>query len=347
MPVIFFDNPNVDFFDAMKAQLKPCETKNLRLMLWAGDGMHDGVTDVSRLPGYDVYLCAGWQKNLQANIDALNDQQTLCVLNIHGEKQLAMFHYVYDGCFQSIDSDYQGNTPSLPLTDYTRLLAVGGTARDIEGINSLMMPYENLYGMLELFAPALPDMLSMKRRWCSAIMELAKRDDLHPSMVWSSPDLNHPYYVYVKEEQKTFEQQQKMRCAAWPNSEPTLRSHWSKMSIKALTCSTRMTAPIGEGVIEALMPHMSRFDEFLGGKIDELLTIKTNSFKMDHADYTNQTTILGEDILRVVNFKQTILKMLMTSVPAGMTAYIGLYDDARYPNSRRKFGLTLRKESLG
>lgn len=314
-------------------------------MLWAGDGMHDGVPDVIRLPEYDIYLCAGWQKGLQENINALTEQQTLCVLDVNSEKQLAMFHEMYDGCFERIDSDYNGNTPSLPLTDYIRLLAPGGTARHSEGINGLTMPYENLYGMLELFAPVLPDGIAMKRTWCPEIMGLAKRDELHPSMVWSSPDLNHHYYVHVKEAQKTFEIRQKERSPAWPNHEPTLQRQWSTMSLNALTCSTHLTAPISEGVMDTLLPHMSRFDEFLSEKIDDLLAKKA-SFSIDRIDYTNETHALGEDILRVVNFKQTILKMLMTSVPDGMRAHIGSYEDDRYRQCPRCFGLRLHKEPL-
>jgi len=253
---------------------------------------------------------------------------------------------MYDGCFERIDSDYEGNTPSLPLTEYSRLLTAGGTGRNIEGINRLHMPYENLYGMLELFAPILPLDIALKRQWCTAVMELAKRDDLHPGMVWSSPDLNHPYYVYVKEAQTKFEEHQKLRYAAWPLHESTLEAHWSKMSTKTLTCSTYLHEPISEGVMEALLPHMSRFDEFLSGKINELLVIKNTSFTIDHIDYVNEIKELGKDILRVVNLKQTILKMLMMSVPDGMRGHIGSYVDDRYSRWPRCFGLRLRKNPV-
>jgi len=341
MPVIFFN--------AIKDQntpLKHCNKKNLRLILWAGDGKDGNLADVQRLPGYDVYLCAGWQQNLQANIDLLTEEQTLCILDIHNEMEISHFHYMYDGCFIRIDSDYTGNTPSLPLTEYSRLLSAGGTARNVEGINKLHAPYENLYGMLELFAPILPADIAFRRRWCSAIMELAKRDNLHPNMVWSSPDLSHPYYLYVKDAQKAFEEQQTARCADWPYYGPTLQQQWSKMSIKALTCSTHIHEPINEGVMEVLLPHMNLFDEFLSGKIDELLTIKSASFTIDRIDYVNETKELGKDILRVVNLKQTILKMLMMSVPDGMMGHIGSYVDDRYSRWPRCFGLRLRKNPV-
>jgi hypothetical protein len=53
-----------------------------------------------------VYLCAGSHKYLQENIDALADDQTLCIVDVENETQLALFHQVYDGCFANIDSDY-------------------------------------------------------------------------------------------------------------------------------------------------------------------------------------------------------------------------------------------------
>lgn len=335
MPVIYFKNPEIYNLEERKSQ-----AKNLRLMLWAGDGMHGGVTDVRRLPGYDVYLCAGWQENLQANIDSLSHQQTLCVLDVHSMTQLTMFHHIYDGCFAHIDSDYHGNTPALPLTDYTLLLAPGGTARNIEGINGLLMPHENLYATLEVFAPVLPEPLKLKRRWCPQVMELSKRDDLHPTMVWSSPDLNQPYYLYVKEAQKHFEARQKLRSAAWPNHEVTLGAQWSVMNIKELTCSMRSYP---DDDMEILLPHMGRFDEFLSGKIDELLALNS-SFSIDRVDYANEASALGDDILRLVDFKQTILKMLMKTLPDGMGGYIGCYEDDRYPSWPKRFGLTLRKQ---
>jgi len=331
MPTLFFNSSNIKELEDLNAGFKPCQAKNLRLMLWAGDGKHGSLTDIMRLPNYDVYLCAGWQENLQENIDMLTDRQTLCVLDIKNEVQLALFHHIYDGCFELIDSDYEGNTPSLPISDYTSLLTSGGSARHIEGINSIRTPYENLYGMLELFAPILPAELLLKRLWCSDIMELSARDNMPPSMVWSSPDLNHSYYRYVKDAQKSFEEEQKRRCGAWPRHEATLQEQWSKMSTVALTCSTYLDAPIREGVMGKLMPHMSRFNEFLDGKIEQLLAIKGGAFSIEGDHYTNEVKSLENDILSTVNFKQTVLKMLMISVPEGMKVRIECYPDDRYP----------------
>jgi len=338
MPVTFFQR-NVD--DFMK-QYAACTSKDLRLILWAGDGKHDGLTDIERLSGYDVYLCAGSHKYLQENIDALADDQTLCIVDIENETQLALFHQVYDGCFAKIDSDYYGNTPFLPLEDYRALLQGGGVARHVEGINSMIMPYENLYGLLEIFAPILPDTLLLKRRWCVDVMHLSKREDLHPAMLWSSPDLQHPYYAYVKENQNTFEAQQKQRAAAWPHREATLFDHWMTLSTALLISPVELsTIPEGAKIIEKVMPHMAQFSEFLSYKIEALLAMK--QFTLKRRDYLDELGILDYDILRVIRLKQSILTMLMMHIPYGLAATIGWYDDTRFVERPMEFGLTVTR----
>lgn len=342
MPVIFFNATTLHGFDDLKAQYTPSDKKNLRLMLWVGDGKHGGLTDVERLPGYDVYLCAGWQQNLQDNIGALTDTQTLCILDIHCEMQLLLFHYVYGGCFRSIDSDYHGNTPTLPLTNYSALLCDGGIGRNIEGLNSCIMPYENLYGMLELFAPILPDEQQLQRRWCAEIMDLSKRDDLHPSMVWSSPDLNHPYYAYVKERQKKFEEDQKRRNPAWPKYPETLETHWSALEMKLLLTSFRQHLPSAVQALEKITPHLGRFDEFLSNRIDSCCAANKGC-SLNRNDYINEQRTLGEDLIGIIEMKQSILKLVTISLPYGMHAQIGQYLDDRYTHEPSCYGLTLVK----
>jgi len=341
MPVTFFNRSLDDF---MK-QYPPCTSKDLHLMLWAGDGKHDDLTDVQRLSGYHVYLCAGSHKYLQENIDALADDQTLCILDVENESQLALFHQVYDGCFAKIDSDYYGNTPSLSLADYIGLLQGGGIARHVESINGMIMPYENLYGVLEIFAPILPDELLLKRRWCVDVMNLSKREDLHPAMLWASPDLQHPYYAYVKQNQNSFEAQQKRRAAAWPHRETTLFDHWSTLSTALLISPIELsTIPEGANIIKEVTPHMTQFSEFLSYKIESLIAAKRH-FTLNRLDYSNELDILDYDILRVVRLKQSVLTMLMIGIPYGLTATIGWYDDTRLPEKPMEFGLTVTRVS--
>ena len=42
---------------------------DLRLILWAGDGIHEGITDIERLPHFDVYLCLGFTAGIDANVE--------------------------------------------------------------------------------------------------------------------------------------------------------------------------------------------------------------------------------------------------------------------------------------
>ena len=46
--ILDFSNPHF-----LESELPP-QRSNLKLMLWAGDGNHDGVSDGLRLAGYDV-----------------------------------------------------------------------------------------------------------------------------------------------------------------------------------------------------------------------------------------------------------------------------------------------------
>ncbi len=144
MPYILdFTNPY-----QLTAELPP-KRYNLRLILWAGDGEHEGVSDVRRLRNYDVYVCLGLQPDkLQRNIIDLTGAQILCMIDMRNQNQLALFRSVFQDCFSAIDADYFGNTPTLPLTVYTPLLGVGGIAYNTEGINGLIMPQDNFLSVL-------------------------------------------------------------------------------------------------------------------------------------------------------------------------------------------------------
>jgi hypothetical protein len=336
MPTHFFANGNMN---TTEAKARP----GLRLMLWAGDGKHAGVTDIKRLPDYDVYLCAGWQEHLEENIASLSDTQTLCILDVHNELQLEAFHRMYDGCFAQIDSDYHGNTPSLSLADYSALLMQDGTATNIEAVSSLIMPYENFYGLLELFAPILPDDILLKRRWCPEIMELSRRDTLPPEMVWTSPDLDHPYYSNVKAWQLQFEERMKQRSAAWPRYKATLQEHWASLETHALVSSPRLHMHDGDLLLQLVVPHMIRFNEFLEGRIESLLSATKGSFILIRADYMNEKNNVYDDSLRTVILKQTVLKLLMKKMPPGLWGMIGCHADTRFPDKRPRFGLKLIK----
>jgi hypothetical protein len=275
--------------------------QNLRLILWAGDGVHGDVSDVARLRGYDMYLCMGLtEEGVQRNLRDLSSDQTICLINIFNLDQMAEFHKHFDGAFSFINSDYYGNTPSLPLIDYERLLCPGGIARNIEGINGLRMPVEEMLDHLELAAPALPSELNEKRLWTSRILDLAKRDQLTPGAVWSSPDLKDPYYDNVRVEQERFMERQKMRSSVWPSRGATLEEHWEKLPVRTLTANLLR---IPDEILKLL--DMEAFDRFLATKIPERFHKSNNTFK------------------------QKILKLLSLDVPPSLVVEISEYKDDR------------------
>jgi len=310
------------------SHLPPIMT-NLRLMLWAGDGIRDGVSDVARLRGYDVFLCLGFSLGVEQNIADLSDSQTLCIINIHDNVQMTEFRKEFRGAFAHIDSDYYGNTPHLRISDYATLLGPGGTARHMEGINTLVMPVDNMLSTLEMFAPVLDYETRQKRLWSEGVIKLAKRDQLSPAEVWSSGDFKHSYYNYIREEQQRFAGWQTSRNPQWPAMKPTLKEQLEILGADVLTC------PISHPIEQA---HLEEFSRFLTEKIQSILKAKTNftlvQSAMDEAAY-------GKDLAGVIRIKQAVMKMLMTDIPPSMTGIIGRFLDDRLPTNPTEFGLTL------
>lgn len=290
----------------------PVKRQNLRLILWAGDGVHGGTSDVARLRGYDMYLCRGLTKEgLEHNLADLSPDQTICIIDVFNPEEMAEFCRHFDGAFSLINSDYYGNTPTLPIKEYTRLLAKDGIARNIEGINSLRMPVEEMLDSLELVAPALPPELHEKRMWTSLILDLAKRDELSPGAVWTSPDLKHSYYDFVRLSQERFVQWQKRRNPAWPARAETCEEHWDNLPLKVLLANTKSDD------IKGLL-DVAAFDRFLCSKIPD---------RFHNGD---------------ISFKQKVLKMLSIEVSRNLTVEIGYYEDERRGGSQ--FGMTLIKK---
>jgi hypothetical protein len=257
-----------------------------------------------------MYLCRGYE-GIKRNLLDLSPDQTICVIDVFNENEMAEFHRHFDGAFSLINSDYYGNTPTLPLKEYTRLLAKDGIARNIEGINSLRMPVEEMLDSLELVAPALPPELHEKRMWTSMILDLAKRDELSPGAVWTSPDLKQSYYDYVRLSQERFVQWQKRRNPAWPARAETCEEHWDNLPLKVLLANTKSDD------IKGLL-DVAAFDRFLCSKIPE---------RFHNGD---------------ISFKQNVLKLLSIEVPQTLTVEIGYYEDERRGGSQ--FGMTLIKK---
>ena len=318
------------------AHVPPPLYQNLRLMLWAGDGENDGLSDVERLPNYDVYLCLGFEgPRFDKNIEGLTESQKICILNVHQTEQMARFQETYAGSFMLIDADYKGNTPSLPLAVYASLLAPGGHAYNTEGINGLRMPEEDLLNTLEIFAPVLSPELKQRRQWSSLILELAKGSDITPGEAVASPDLKDPIHSYILENHRRFVKWQSERNEAWPLCAYTLEEQWASLADRVLTWGI-----LNESfVLQVIRPHLLTFSNYLSKRIGAIMIEKG----MDSSDYLTECQKLGGDPVAQVRLKQRVLKWLLREVPATLSTQIGYYTDTRLPDAPTEFGLSYIK----
>ena len=310
--------------------------KNLRLMLWAGDGEHNGLSDVERLPNYDVYLCLGFEgPRFDKNIDSLRESQKICIVNIHDKEQMARFQGVFAGSFALIDADYKGNTPALPLTAYAALLAPGGHAYNTEGINGLRMAEEDLLNTLEIFAPILPPEVKQRRQWSSLILEVAKGAEITPGEAVASPDLKNPIHSYILENHRRFVQWQTERNKAWPLCAHSLEEQWMALEDRVLSWGILDDS----SVLNVIRPHLPAFSDHLEQKIRTLMLQKG----MDRHDYLTECEKIGGDPVALVRLKQRVLKWLLREVPTTLSAQIGYYRDVRLWAGPVSFGLRYLK----
>jgi hypothetical protein len=320
---------NYKAFSVRPEHLPPNRT-NLRLMLWAGDGLHGEVSDVKRLDAYDVYLCGGYT-NLERNIADLSGSQTICIIDANDRTQMEEFLWGFGGAFRQIDADYFGNTPTLKMDYYPRLLAQDGMAHNIEGINALRMPDEEKLNFLEIFAPVLPNELAQKRLWHSFVLNLARQDGLSPGEVWSSGDFKYSFYDHIRKAHETFIIWQKERNPAWPMKGKTLEEHWAHLSTYVLTSPLTLQ-------VAALVPYFDAFSGFLTEKIDSILHSKPQfTFKVE--DF--RAVCYGKEPLDIIKLKQHVLKILDTELPERVVGIIGNSLDERIPERPNAYGLSL------
>jgi hypothetical protein len=308
-------------------------------MLWAGDCVHNGVPDVIRLTNYEVFVCKGYDfdGSLGENIEALGADQVLCILDVNNEQQMCDFRYVFRERFRKISSDYHGNTPSLPLSEYVNLLEHDGIARHVFGIGGLIFPYEDYYRVLETFVPALSPKWKDQRQWSRQVLELAERDSLSPGMVWTDPDINLPFYAYVKEAQARFSVMQQKRNPAWPGYGLTLEEHWDSLPLTSLYASPYLHLTNGPELIDEVEPHFATLSAHLAKRMQQLPQINildTNSLEKTYANMTH---------LEVIREKLRIIGLLSTAIPHGLVGRIEPFVDDRKDGSPTLFDLTLIK----
>jgi hypothetical protein len=308
---------------------------DLKLILWAGDGCHDGTSDIERLPGYDLYLCEGYPENLDINVDYIKRRGRngcICTLDVFNEAHMATFINFFAGKIALINSDYNGNTPTLPLAHYKSLLKQGGMAYNIIGINGCRFPEEELYDTLEVFAPVLPESLKPKRRWTKEFLELAKANDLSPDATWSSPDINVAYYAPLIGRQKAFLERQQARnpnfSSIYKYSSDNFEEYLNTLPTKTLMARINYASQWDKGLLEIDDTYVNRFHEYLKKRVmaDGRLT------------FDDWIAECKED-------PQTLLKCLEEATEvttAGLKATVGPYIDLR--RMERCYGLVVSKE---
>jgi len=300
--------------------------KGLKLILWAGDCVHRNITDIERLPMFDVYVCYGFPEGLQTNIDYLNTRSMpgiLCILDIDNPEQLESFLAIFKGKCAHIDSDYNGNTPTLSLDLYKKLLSEDGNAYNIEGIYGAVMPTEEYQNTLELFAPILDSELNLRRSWTNDLLELAKENELSPASTWKSPDLNIPYYDTIRRGQERFlrwqENRNPMKSEIYLYTEESIEDYWSKLPVHLLSTNIERVANTNLSLSSLIKNMMPRFKEFLIRKIpcDRNQILSLSDIQTLYRQYTNVSAV------------------------SNLRAYIGTYSDIR--KNQFVYGLWIKK----
>jgi len=251
--------------------------RNLRLMLWAGDYIRDEITDVERLSNFDIYICNGLCGALDANANYLKRRVhpgIICVLDILSQAHFDQFATLFGGRFSIIDSDYNGNTPKLDIAQYKRLLAPGGKAYNIQGINSLRMPLEDFQNTLELFAPVLSADLNARRTYTAELIQIAKYNDLPASMAWTSPDIKHPDYEGVRNRQLQLMMVNEGRNPVSPYSQicDSIEEYWEKLSDRLILAGFTGGYCDDQDLNTIIQTYSPRFKKFLQTKLQPFVT---------------------------------------------------------------------------
>jgi len=259
-----------------------CNLENpLRMILWAGDCMHNGITDIERLPNFDVYVCFGFTHTVQANIEYLYKRErpgVICIVDTTSDEQMQRLIKEFRGRITTIDSDYNGNTPIMKPEYYKALLAEGGKAYNVEGINLMHLYMEDYINMLELLAPILPASLRDRRRYTEEMLQLAKDNGITVDMAWTSHDLDDPYYDEVRERQKHYTEYRKRlnpnHISALCFNEFTLEDYWSELSIRILTTNFKKALAVCETkriALDIITIYLNKFKAYLTTRLKALL----------------------------------------------------------------------------
>jgi hypothetical protein len=219
------------------------------MVLWAGDCVHNEITDIERLPGFDVYFCFGFIQTLQANVDYMYNNRdrpgVICIIDVSNKSLMDNFVEIFRGCFSVIDSDYNGNTQTLPREYYDALLSNEGKAFNMRGINGCCFPVEDFQNCMELFAPMLSPEDNWRRQWTKEMIDIAKANNLSPGSAWASPDFKDAYYDRVRASQEQLMKWNKDRnpvsSQVFNYSKDNLEEYWKLLPLHILTVDFERT----------------------------------------------------------------------------------------------------------
>jgi hypothetical protein len=325
---------------------------NLKLILWAGDGFHDGQSDIARLPNYDIYLCKGYPYTIQANFADLEARPAdrpgcICIIDTEDQEMMRKFVDIFKGRFALIDSDYYGNTPTLKPHYYEELLAVNGKAFHIEGINGLRYPQYELQDAMEIFAPILPEEVAVKRQWTTEMIELAKGNNLDVHQTWGSRDMVGPYYDPIRERQAHYLNGQKARHPylqiARSVDPDKLEEYWTTLPIDTLTVNLQTAWSWESTDGSSIEPYKQRFADHLEktllGAGYEIAIV--NDFKR-YIALNSQT--LDFKICALQNVLKTVSSAVKLLQYDTLHFTVGFYRDVRRAKEEIiKYGLSIQK----
>jgi hypothetical protein len=309
----------------------------LKMILWAGDCVHNDITDVERLPGYDIYVCLGFTQTLQANIDYIykRDSGYICIIDTSSPDQMSQFILDFMGRFSLIDSDYNGNTPTMLPEYYSALLSADGKAYNIEGIGGLCMYRNDYINALEVFAPILPTKLDDERRYTEQILQLALGNNLPVDMVWTSPDLDKSYYKDIKQWQQNFSNYRESLNPNHKNarviSEDKLELYWSQLSEEVMCFSSLRAEHIAKMPIKDLVgdTNWARFSKYITDRVEGIV--------QNVSDFREFADTLGK--------VQHILKLSTVAKKfEGFTVNYGFYTDMR--KGEKVYGMWVSKPDI-
>jgi hypothetical protein len=250
---------------------------DLRMVLWAGDCVHNEITDIERLPNFDVYLCMGFIQTLQANVDYMYNNRSksgvICIIDVTNKEQITRFVDIFKGRFSVIDSDYNGNTPTLPREYYHILLSNEGKAFNIKGINGCVLPTDDFQNSLELFAPMLSKEDAYLRIWTAEFIEIARVNNLSPNAAWTSPDLKITYYNGVRERQERLMEWNKNRNPVWSYSYSmdNIEEYWKLLPVHILTVNFERINVLNDSFRRYATMNIERFKSFMLEHISPML----------------------------------------------------------------------------